>query len=124
MHSTSLTMKRRSAALSGLNLVAEAQAFTLGTIFALMLALGTVVIAPIVLSQLGSSGATETLVALGRWPILLGLGGLGVDDSLLYRYGSKPLRAAVDLALPRQCHGGSVLAGPLWIIFLVHSPFR
>ena len=40
-----------------LNLVALA--FTLGTILAVMLALGAVVVAPIVLSQLGLSGASE-----------------------------------------------------------------
>jgi membrane protein len=50
-----------------------ALAFTLGTIFALMLALGAVVLAPIALSQLGLSSVNETLIALARWPILLGL---------------------------------------------------
>jgi membrane protein len=54
-----------------LNLVALA--FTLGTIFALMLALGAVVVAPIVLSQLGLSGASETLIALLCFIRLLGL---------------------------------------------------
>ena len=67
-----------------LNLVALA--FTLGSIFALMLALGAVVIAPIVLSQLGLSGASETLHrASTRWPIVLGLVVLGL--TMLYRYG-------------------------------------
>ena len=66
-----------------LNLVALA--FTLGTIFALMFALGAVVVAPIVLSHLGLSGASETLLDLARWPILLGLVVLGL--TILYRYG-------------------------------------
>jgi membrane protein len=65
-----------------LNLVALA--FTLGTIFALMLALGAVVVAPLVLSQLGLSGASETLIDLARWPILLGLVVLGL--TIFYRY--------------------------------------
>ena len=103
-----------------LNLVGLA--FTLGTIFALMLALGAVVVAPIVLSQLGSSGTSETLFDLARWPILLGLVVLGL--TILYRYGPSLIRPAVDLALPRECHCGGKLAGPLWAIFLVHSPFR
>jgi membrane protein len=60
-----------------LNLVALA--FTLGSIFALMVALGAVVIAPIVLSQLGLSGASETLIGLARWPVVLGLVVLGYD---------------------------------------------
>ena len=64
-----------------LNLVALA--FTLGTILALMLALGAVVVAPIVLSQLGLSGVNETLIAFARWPILLGLVVLGL--TILYR---------------------------------------
>jgi len=64
-----------------LNLVALA--FTLGTILALMLALGAVVVAPVVLSQLGLSSVNETLIALARWPILLGLVILGL--TILYR---------------------------------------
>jgi membrane protein len=67
-----------------LNLVALA--FTLGTIFALILALGAVVVAPIVLSKLGLSSVNETLIALARWPILLGLVILGL--TILYRYGT------------------------------------
>ena len=66
-----------------LNLVALA--FTLGTIFALLLALGAVVIAPIVLSHLGLSGVRETLISFVRWPILLALVVLGL--TMLYRYG-------------------------------------
>src|SRR3984957_11888289 len=65
-----------------LNLVALA--FTLGSIFALILALGAVVIAPIVLSQLGLSGASETVIGLARWPTVLGLVVLGL--TMLYRY--------------------------------------
>ena len=103
-----------------LNLVALA--FTLGTIFALMLALGAVVVAPIVLSRLGLSGVNETLVALARWPILLGARSLGVDNSLSLR--SQLDRPALDVALPRQCHCRSKLAGALRAIFLVHLQFR
>jgi hypothetical protein len=46
-----------------------------------MLALGAVVVAPIVLSQLGLSGVNETLIAFARWPILLGLVVLGCPPS-------------------------------------------
>ena len=63
-----------------LNLVALA--FTLGAIVTLMLALGAVVIAPIVLSQLGLSGGSETIIGLTRWPIHAWARGLGVDDVL------------------------------------------
>jgi membrane protein len=43
-----------------------------------MFALGAVVVAPIVLSQLGLTSINETLIALARWPILLGLVILGL----------------------------------------------
>ena len=107
MRSTSLTTKRRSAALSDLNLVALA--FTLGTIFALMLALGAVVIAPIMLSQLGLSGANETLIALGRWPILLGLVVLGL--TILYRYGPSLSEPQWTWLFP-----GNVIAAVCWLV--------
>ena len=90
-----------------LNLVALA--FTLGTIFALMLALGAVVAAPIVLSQLGLSGASETLIDLARWPMLLGLVVLGL--TILYRY-------APSLSDPQWTwlFPGNVIASVSWLI--------
>ena len=88
-----------------LNLVALA--FTLGAIVALMLALGAVVIAPIVLSQLGLSGASETLIGLLAAHCARA-GGSGVDDALSLR--SQPVRAAMDLAVPRECHRRNKLA--------------
>jgi membrane protein len=90
-----------------LNLVALA--FTLGTIFALMLALGAVVIAPIMLSQLGLSGANETLIALGRWPILLGLVVLGL--TILYRYGPSLSEPQWTWLFP-----GNVIAAVCWLV--------
>jgi membrane protein len=66
-----------------LNLVALA--FTLGAIFALVLALGAVVVAPIIFSHLGLGSALDTLVRIARWPVLLALVILGL--TLLYRYG-------------------------------------
>jgi membrane protein len=90
-----------------LNLVALA--FTLGSIFALMLALGAVVIAPIVLSQLGLSGASETLIALARWPIVLGLVVLGL--TMLYRYGPSLSDPQWTWLFP-----GNVIAALSWLI--------
>jgi membrane protein len=90
-----------------LNLVALA--FTLGTIFALMVALCAVVVAPIVLSQLGLSGASETLIALGRWPILLGLVVLGL--TILYRYGPSLTDPRWTWLFP-----GNVIAAVSWLI--------
>jgi membrane protein len=90
-----------------LNLVALA--FTLGTIFALMLALGAVVVAPIVLSQLGLSGARETLIDLARWPMLLGLVVLGL--TILYRYGPSLSDPQWTWLFP-----GNVIASVSWLI--------
>jgi membrane protein len=90
-----------------LNLVALA--FTLGSIFALMLAVGAVVIAPIVLSQLGLSGASETLIGLARWPIVLGLVVLGL--TMLYRYGPSLSDPQWTWLFP-----GNVIAALSWLI--------
>ena len=90
-----------------LNLVALA--FTLGTIFALMLALGAVVVAPIVLSQLGLSGARDTLIDLARWPILLGLVVLGL--TILYRYGPSLTDPHWTWLFP-----GNVIAAVSWLV--------
>jgi membrane protein len=90
-----------------LNLVALA--FTLGTIFALMLALSAVVIAPIVLSQFGLSGASETLISLARWPILLGLVVLGL--TILYRYGPSLTDPQWTWLFP-----GNVIAALSWLV--------
>jgi membrane protein len=89
-----------------LNLVALA--FTLGTIFALMLALGAVVVAPIVLSQLGLSSMNETLIALARWPILLGLVVLGL--TVLYRFGPSLTDPHWTWLFP-----GNVIAAVSWL---------
>jgi membrane protein len=90
-----------------LNLVALS--FTLGTILALMLALGGVVVAPIVLSQLGLSGATETLIGLARWPVLLGLVVLAL--TMLYRYGPSLSDPQWTWLFP-----GNVIAAVSWLV--------
>jgi membrane protein len=90
-----------------LNLVALA--FTLGTILALILALGAVVVAPVVLSQLGLSGASETLIDIARWPILLGLVVLGL--TILYRYGPRLTHPQWTWLFP-----GNVIAAVSWLV--------
>jgi len=59
--------------------------FTVGAIASLLLAIGAVVVVPIVLARFGLGNMSETLIALLRWPALfvLLLMGLGV----LYRFG-------------------------------------
>jgi membrane protein len=60
-------------------------AFTIGAIVFALLALGAIVVVPIVFSFLGLAGITEALVNYLRWPILLI--GIGLALSLIYRFG-------------------------------------
>jgi membrane protein len=64
-----------------LNLVSLA--FTLAAIASLLLALGAVVVLPLVLNELGLSSITDTLFRVGRWPLLLALVVVGL--ALIYR---------------------------------------
>ena len=66
-----------------LNLISLA--FTLGAFLLLTLAVGAVVVAPIVLMHLGLGGVADTLVRLLRWPVLLAF--VIVALAILYRYG-------------------------------------
>jgi membrane protein len=59
--------------------------FTLGAFLSLMLAVGAVVVAPIVLMHLGLGDVTDTLVRILRWPALLAFVIIGL--AILYRYG-------------------------------------
>ena len=64
-----------------LNLVSLA--FTLVAIASLLLALGAVVVLPLLLNQLGLSSITDTLFRVGRWPLLLAVVIVGL--ALIYR---------------------------------------
>jgi membrane protein len=66
-----------------LNLVSLA--LTGGAIVALLVALGSIVVLPLVLSYLGLGGWTETLLRFLRWPVLLCLVIFGL--AVLYRFG-------------------------------------
>ena len=59
--------------------------FTLGAFLALTLAIGAVVVAPIVLARIGLGALTDELVRIVRWPALLAFVVLGL--AILYRYG-------------------------------------
>jgi membrane protein len=60
-------------------------AFTAGAITALLVALGAVVVTPLVLEPVGFATLTESIVRLVRWPALM-LGMLA-GLAILYRYG-------------------------------------
>ena len=85
-------------------------AFTFGGIVFLLLAMGSVVVVPIVLKFIGLGGAADWLVWLGRWPVLAAvtIGALAV----LYRYG--PSR---DRAQWRWLAPGGILAALGWMVF-------
>ena len=66
-----------------LNLISLA--FTLAGIGVLLLALGAVVVLPIALNYLGLHNATDLLLRLARWPLLIVIVIFGL--AVLYRYG-------------------------------------
>jgi membrane protein len=84
-------------------------AFTLAAIVALLVALGAVVVLPVVLNFLGLQNVTDLLFRLARWPLLLIL--IMVGLAVLYRYG--PSRRE-----PRWqwISVGSVFAAIAWLI--------
>ena len=59
--------------------------FTLGAFLSLTLAVGAVVVAPIVLAHLGLGGVADTIVRILRWPALVAFVIIGL--AILYRYG-------------------------------------
>ena len=67
------------------------------------------VVIPVVLSQLGLSGLSETLIELARWPMLLGLVVLGL--TILYRYGPSLSHPQWTWLFP-----GNVIAAVSWLI--------
>ena len=90
-----------------LNLVSLA--LTVGAIIAVLIAVGAVIVAPVVLSFLGLGGWFETFLSLLRWPVLLFLVIFGL--AILYRFG--PSREH-----PRWewISVGSLVAAVAWLI--------
>jgi membrane protein len=66
--------------------------FTIAGIFAMLAAVGAVVVAPLLLSPVGLAGMTEEIVRFARWPALMI--GMLLGLSVLYRYG--PSRRAAN----------------------------
>lgn len=93
---------------SFLRLTLTSLAFTLCGILFAVLAMAAVVVLPVVLGWIGLGGATETLLRLARWPLLLLAVGLAL--ACLYRWG--PSRAE---ARWRWVTWGSALAALLWL---------
>lgn len=91
-----------------LKLNAVALGLTLFLILGLILALGTTVVLPAVLSFLDLSGTVETLIAVLKWPLLAVLAILGL--AVIYRFG--PSREAPKW---RWISPGAVAATLVWI---------
>jgi membrane protein len=84
-------------------------AFTLGAIISMMLAIGAVVVVPIVLGRVGLGSMADRLIAMLRWPVLLALVILGL--AVLSRYG--PNRHQPKW---QWLSVGSVTAAILWLV--------
>jgi membrane protein len=66
-----------------LNLVSLA--FTITGIASIVLAIGAVVVLPILLAHVGLGSVTDRIVRYGRWPVLVALVILGLE--VIYRFG-------------------------------------
>lgn len=90
-------------------LTLTALAFTLGAIVFLLVSLGAVVVLPAVLNFVGLGAATELLMKLLRWPLLLIITGLAL--ALLYYFG--PSRTRREW---KWVTWGSGVASIMWIV--------
>jgi membrane protein len=90
-----------------LNLVSLA--FTVGGIIAALLAVGAVVVLPVVLSYIGLGSVAEILLRLLRWPLLLAVIVIGL--AVLYRIGPSRREARWQ-----WLSVGSVFAALAWLI--------
>ncbi len=94
---------------SFIELNAVSLAFTAGMIAFLLVALGAIAAIPIILDYVYLGSASEWLISLGRWPLLLVA--LVVGLSVLYRFG--PSR---DDAQWKWVSPGALVAAAAWLI--------
>jgi membrane protein len=95
-----------------IRLNAVSLAFTVGAIIFLLLSISVVVLLPRVVGPLGVGAATEWIVTLIRWPLLLAAIITGL--ALIYRFG--PCR---ENAQWHWITVGSAVASLLWITFSI-----
>ena len=103
-----------------LNLISLA--FTLAAIAALLLALGAVVVLPLLLAWLGFATVTASLVQYARWPVLLVLVIVGL--ALIYRFGPSRQRGALAMVGRRKCVRRDRLAWQLRLAVVVSRKLR
>src|SRR3954454_5763791 len=87
---------------------AVALGFTFGELIAALLAIGGIVAVPIVLANIGLNSISDTVLNIGRWPLLIAMMLLGL--AVLYRYG--PSRRS---ARWKWLSVGSVFATLTWL---------
>lgn len=97
------TEKRGFVALNLLSL-----AMTLGGLAFLLLAIGTVIVVPLLFSWLGIEGWAEWTIALLRWPAIMVV--IALSLGILYRFG--PSRREAQW---RWLSVGAVVATALWV---------
>jgi membrane protein len=91
-----------------IKLNAVSLAFTLGSLAAILIAIGLVVAVPVILSIIGLGSVGDALLRFGRWPALAAVVVLGL--AVLYRYG--PSRQSPKW---KWISVGSVLATAIWL---------
>src|SRR3712207_9259845 len=82
--------------------------FTVAGILFILLAMGSVVVLPIVLNFVGLGGTAETLLRLARWPLMLAVAFLFL--ACIHRFG--PNRGKPKW---RRVPWGSAVAAPGWL---------
>ncbi|MCB8835992.1 YihY/virulence factor BrkB family protein [Aurantimonas sp. VKM B-3413] len=90
-----------------LNLVALC--FTLGAIFLGIVLIAAIGVIPVVMSIVGLGGMTETLISVGRWPLVFAL--IVGAIAMIYRFGPSRNRAQWKWVV-----GGAVLTAIVWLI--------
>ncbi len=83
--------------------------FTAAAVLFALVALGAIVVVPIVLTYVGLSSAADTLLRIGRWPAIFVCVALAL--ALIYRYGPDRERPKW-----RWISWGSALAAALWLV--------
>jgi membrane protein len=94
---------------SFLRLNAQSLALTLGGIAMLLVAIGSVILFPLLLAFFGLGGWSDSFMPLLRWPVLFA--GVVLALAILYRFGPGPHGARWRWISP-----GSLLATLLWVI--------
>jgi membrane protein len=92
-----------------IKLNAVSLAFTVGGVIGILLAIGLVVVTPVVLSMIGLGSAVDALIRFGRWPVLVVI--LLLALAVLYRYA--PSRRSPKW---RWISVGSIVATITWMI--------